>query len=134
MEEGCRSLQKSYTFGQWRNRLWNDLFEVSEVAGEAGWDGYGAEQVGPEVYLKAYEFIESLPSGIPLPTITPEADGHIAFEWHTSLRRTLSVSVSPEGNLYFSALLGPDSQYGTETCSGELPKPILDLIFRVCGV
>jgi len=41
------------------------------------------------------------------------------------------VSVSPEGDLHYAALLGPNKAYGTELFFGEVPKAILDLIARV---
>jgi hypothetical protein len=43
----------------------------------------------------------------------------------------LSVSVSPDGELHYAALLGLSKAYGTEPFFGEAPRPILDLIFRV---
>jgi hypothetical protein len=54
-------------------------------------------------------------------------------EWHRSRRRTLSVSVSPEGELHDAALIGPNRAFGTETFFDEVPVTIVDLIRRVCA-
>jgi len=50
-----------------------------------------------------------------------------------SRRRTLSVSVSPEGELHDAALIGPNRAFGTETFFDEVPVTIVDLIRRVCA-
>jgi hypothetical protein len=126
-----RRLQSSYALGRLNQGIFDELFTVAEAAGGAGWDGYGAEPVSPEAYAKAYRFLESLPLGTPRPAITAEPDGQIAFEWYVSSYRTLSVSVSADGDLHYSALLGPNKAYGTEAFFGETPRAILDLILRL---
>jgi len=123
--------QSSYTFGCKSRGVFDDLFAAAESAREAGWDGYGAEPVSQDAYDYAYRFLESLPLGTPSPVVTAEPDGQLAFEWYASPYRTLSVSVSREGDLHYSALFGPSNARGTEVFLGEAPKPILDLIRRV---
>jgi hypothetical protein len=41
------------------------------------------------------------------------------------------VSITPEGDLHYAALIGPNKAYGTEVFFGEVPAGILDLIRRV---
>jgi hypothetical protein len=130
-ELGRRHLQSSYTLGLQSRGIFDELFAAAESACESGWDGYGAAPVSPEAYAYAYRFVESLPLGTPSPAVTAEPDGHLAFEWYVSPHRTLSVSVSPEGDLHYSALLGPNKAFGTEVFFGGIPKTILDLIHRV---
>ena len=104
---------------------------VAESAARAGWDGSDASPVEQDTFRVAYQFLESLPIGTPAPTVGIEPDGHLTFEWYRAPRRTLSVSVSPEGDLHYSALLGPSNRaFGTEAFLGEVPKPIVDLIWR----
>lgn len=131
VQQNRRHLQSSYTLGLERPGVLDELFAVAEAACETGWDGYGAEPVSQETYVRAYRFVESLPLGTPAPVVTAEPDGQLAFEWYVSPRRTLSVSVSPEGDLHYSALLGPNKSFGTEVFLDETPKAILDLIRRV---
>ena len=86
--------------------------------------------VSRDAYVIAYKLIESLPFGISPPEVGAEPDGHLTLEWHKHARRTLSVSIDPEGYLHYAALLGKTKRYGTEPYVGELPGEIIDLIFR----
>lgn len=111
--------------------MFNELFQTFEECHEPNWDGYGAQPVSDETYRLAYEFLAALPPGTPVPSLGAEPDGHITAEWHRSPERTLSVSISADGDLHFAALLGLTKAYGTEPFVGEVPKIISDLIHRV---
>lgn len=108
-----------------------ELFQTFEECREPNWDGYGAQPVREETYRLAHQFLAALPLRTPAPSIGAEPDGHLTAEWYRSPQRTLSVSISPDGNLYFAALLGSAKNYGTEPFIGEVPKIISDLIDRV---
>lgn len=97
----------------------------------ADWDGYGAEPVRAGTLALAYRFLGALPLGVPAPSFCAEPDGQLALEWYRSPRRLLSVSISPDGDLHYAAILGPNKAYGTEVFSGEVPRPIQDLIHQV---
>lgn len=124
-EKGRRHLQNSFTGGK---EAFEELCDVVEQCREPNWDGYSALPVRDETYRAAYRFLESLPLGTPVPTIGAEPDGHITFEWYTSPKRLLSVSVSPEGELHYAALTGFGKTYGTELFLGEPPRILLSLI------
>ena len=108
-----------------------ELANVWEECREPNWDGYDALPVTWETHNNVERFLLALPFGIPTPSIGAEPDGHITLEWHHSRRRTLSVSISPNDELHYAALLGPGRTCGTEPFFGEIPKAILDLIGRV---
>ena len=130
--EAKHALRGTHTFG--RHAFYEalkDLVSIKEQCGVAGWDGYGAEPVRDKTVWSAYRFLEAFPPGFPIPTVGAEPDGDITLEWYRSLHRTVSVSVSPDDNLHYSALLGPNKHYGTEAFFGEVPASILDLIRRV---
>jgi hypothetical protein len=129
-ENGIQELQKSFTFGQIAKGSLK-LICVYEDCRNAGWDGYGAEPVSIDAFDEAVRFLRALPLGTPAPSVGAEPDGHITLEWYKSPRQTLSVSVSPEGQLHFAALMGDSKQYGTEPFYGNMPQAILDLIYRV---
>jgi hypothetical protein len=95
------------------------------------WDGCGALAIQPATFCNAYLFIEVLPLGCPLPSVGVEADGHLTLEWYRHSRWTLSISVSPEGILYFAALFGASDVRGSEPFLGVISKSLLDLIQRV---
>jgi len=127
---GRRHLQDSFSLGLRGKGAFDDLSQVYEECLEPNWDGYDALPVTEEAYRLTYELLEALPLSTPLPSIGAEPDGQLTLEWYCSPRRTLSVSVSPEGELHYAALLGDSKVYGTEPFFGEAPKAIVDLIHR----
>ncbi len=133
-KEGRRRLQNSYTFGMAGKGVFDELYQTVKECREPNWDGYGAQPVSNETCHLAYEFLEALPLGTPAPSIGAEPDGHLTVEWYRSPQRTLSVSISSDGELHFAALLGSAKTYGTEPFIGEVPKIISDLILRVTAV
>ncbi len=128
-EESRRQLQSSSAVGL--GVVFNELCQVAEECESANWDGYGAEPVSIDTYRFAYRFLEALPVGTPPPSVGAEPDGDLTFEWHRGSERTLSVSVSPEGELHFSARIGIARDYGTRAFLGEVPRRIFELIQRV---
>jgi hypothetical protein len=113
------------------SEVFSDLFDVSENCKQPGWDGDSAESVSHETFLNAFRFLESLPFGIQKPSVGVEPDGHVTLEWYKSPRHTLSVSVSPDGFLYYSALMGLRKTNGSEPFFGEAPEIVLELIGKV---
>jgi hypothetical protein len=130
--ENRRRLRRSESLGL-DSSVFEDLASVARDCSEADWDGYEAVAVDQETFRNAYRFLEALPLGTSTPSVGAEPDGHVTLEWHRSEGRTLSVSISPEGDLHYAALIGPNRAYGTEVFFGEVPEPILDLIRRVCA-
>lgn len=129
--QGWGRLRDSNSLGAGFGAASEELHSVAEECGLPNWDGYGAAPVVQETVGQAYRFLTALPLGTPAPSVGAEPDGHIAFEWYRSPRRTLSVSISPEGDLHYAALLGLRKTHGTEPFFGEVPQDILDLIRRV---
>ncbi len=105
-----------------------ELWEVWDECREANWDGYDALPVEQDTYAAAYALIESLPLGFPKPSIGAEPDGQLTLEWHNSPRRSLSVSVDPDGFLRYAGLYGPNKRYGTLTFFGAAPGEIIQLV------
>ncbi len=128
-------LRKSFSLGKALRTAHEQLCDIFEECHEPGWDGYGAEAVSHRTYQYAYWFLKSLPPGIPMPTTGVEADGHLTFEWYRDPSRVLSVSISPEGDLHYAALLGRISRLsGTEPFLGDVPENILRIIRRLFSV
>ncbi len=125
-----RRLNESNVFGI-EGTLREELGEVWEQCREPNWDGFGALAVDNDTLRNTYMLLESLPLGPRPPSVGAEPDGSLTLEWHRSPRRTLSVSVSPDGDLHYAALFGPNREYGTEVFFGEIPERILALIQRV---
>lgn len=133
-QQGRRQLQESRVLGLRGKGAFDDLSQVYADCLEPNWDGYGAMPVSEATYRLAYQFLEALPLGAPVPSCGAEPDGHLTLEWHRSPRWTLSISVSPEGELHYAALLGTRKAYGTEPFFGDAPRTIMDLIQQVTPV
>jgi len=130
-ERARKRLRNSYSLGWGGEEVFTELEEVHQECLTSGWDGYQAEAVAPETYHLANEFLKALPLGIPVPSVSADPDGQIAFEWYVSPRKTVSVSISRDGDLHFSSLNGSSSVFGTETFYGKAPRNILEVIQRL---
>ena len=130
-QEGRRRLREAHSIGLGADRAVEELFVVARECGTPNWDGYGASSIASQTFTYACRFLGTLPLGISAPSVGAEPDGHVTFEWHRSSRWTLSVSISPEGDLHYAALLGSSKVYGTEPFFGEAPSRILELIRQI---
>lgn len=120
---------QTYTKQPAYESLW-DCWQSREVA---NWDGYDALPVEQDAYRQAYQLIEALPLGCPLPSVGAEPDGHLTLDWYRHPRWTLSVSVSPKGMLHYAALLGTEDPRGSCPFAGDIPDSLLFLIRKVSG-
>jgi hypothetical protein len=119
-------------------RLGETIIHTFQLLNEAlqecsidNWDGYGAKSIDFNSYLRAFRFIYALPRAIPIPDITVEPDGEIAFEWYNGKRQVLSVSIGGKGELTYAGIFGNNKTHGTEYFEDEIPKTILDYIRRI---
>jgi hypothetical protein len=84
-----------------------------------------------QTYHLAHKFLAALPLDIPAPSIGAEPDGHITLEWYRSPQCTLSVSISPKGDLHYAAFFGLERICGTEMFRARMPQALSDLIARI---
>lgn len=125
-----RFLRKSSALGI-EHLIRGELAEVWDECSEPDWDGYDALPVSLDSMENAERFLLALPLGTMPPSIGAMPNGNVSLEWHHSRRRSLTVTVTPEGDLHYAALLGPARGYGTERFVDEVPKTMCDLIARV---
>ncbi len=125
-----RFLHKSAALGV-EQVIREELTEVWEECSQPDWDAYNALPVSWDSVDNARRLLLSLPLGTKLPSVGAVPSGNISLEWHHSRRRSLTVTVSPDGDLHYAALLGPGRTCGTEPFFEEAPQIILDLIARV---
>lgn len=124
-EESCLLAQREQTARDFlvsaeshpkhRARLQIDF--INDHCAEDGWDDAETRRIEGTTIQLAYLFLDLLPDYCDVPDISPEPDGHIELEWYVQPRRTLSVSISPQGKIYWAAL------YGTEDPRGSCPFP-----------
>lgn len=127
--ENQLNLTRTVTFS--KQPAIDELATTWEECRAPNWDGYDAYPVKEETLNYAYAFIQALPLGFPLPSVSAEPDGYLAFDWFRSPYWTISVSVSPEAVIYYAALLGDSDPRGSELFLGEISKRLLTLIKEV---
>jgi hypothetical protein len=127
-------LERPFTLGADLAKLKEELCRVADECGAPNWDGSDALPVTRETYQAAYRVIEVLPLDFGLPSVGVEPDGHLTLEWYREPRRTLSISVSPERDLHYAALLGNGKVAGTEAFLGEFPQAIIAQLRRLYAV
>lgn len=128
-EEISISLETSEVLGTRKSR--EELFAVFTNGLQENWDGYGASPICHSTYNQALRFLQALPKGCPLPEVSADPDGEIAFEWFVAPRWEFSVSFAPDGRLSFAGLFGPNTTYGTECFLDEIPEGIIYNLRRV---
>ena len=99
---------------------------------DEGWNINGDDvAILEEVKDASIRFVQNLPIGFPQPAVSGEPDGHMNFEWYRSPRRVLSVSMGPNNQIYWAALIGTESPRGSARYIERIPEIILDQIARV---
>ncbi len=111
--------------------VFEELLKTFEECREPNWDGYGAQAAREETYHLAHQFLAALSLSTPMPSIGAEPDGHVTVEWYRSPKRTLSVSIGPDGDLHYAALLSTERICGTETFRARMPQVLSDLVARI---
>lgn len=124
----------SLVMGKQFQKSAHELQSVASECSSANWDGYNAYPVTADTYDIALQFLKALPLYSAPTSVGAEPDGHLTLEWYKSSRWLLSLSIGPDGMLYYAALFGTSKQYGSEPFLGNVPQPIMNLINRVATV
>lgn len=115
-----------------RGSVFDRLAAVFEECHQPGWNGSFAKPVSGKTFENAWRFLTALPSTIPVPDVTVEPDGEIAFEWRASDRSAFSVSVGSGDIVAFAGLFGyGEKQHGTEPFDDTIPPVVIGAIRRV---
>ena len=128
-----RDSETSQELGDARITLLTTLRATWQQCQQPNWDGDGAEAISSETHEVARRLLESLPSDMPLPSISAEPDGQLNFEWYQAPRRLLSVSISADGTLYWAALIGSEDPRGSCQFVDQFPQTLLYWIGQVYG-
>ena len=128
---GKQRLAESFSMGLRGHGVYDALVSVFDECQKPNWDGYQAAPVTRETYREAYQFLEQLPHGVRPPSVGVEPDGHITFEWYKNPSQLLSVSVGPDGMIYFAALIGKQRRSGAGPVSADLVENLVWLISSV---
>lgn len=86
----------------------------------------GAVHVDESTTKAAIEFARMLPSYVPVPELTAEADGEISFDWLGPHGRIFSVSLNSLGRIAYAGKFGEKSKvHGIEELSATCPPEIV---------
>ena len=108
-----------------------ELAKLAEECSDANWDAQGAAAVDLKTLEHAQRLVEALPGELSDPSIGVEADGHLTLEWYRDSNHVVSVSVSPDSDLFYAALFGNSDIRGRERFRETVPEIVLGSIRRV---
>ena len=124
-------VERPATYFPLLNQVLPELQEVVAETSSPNWNGYGALPVTEGSFDKAKQFISMLPGSTPVPIVSAAPNGQITLEWYRAPKQLLSISVSPNGQLHFAALVGNNESYGTRELLDKPPEDITRLISEV---
>jgi hypothetical protein len=107
------------------------LYIIYKECSSAGWDGEQAIPISLEVLKNALKFLFSFPSGIEAPVICAEPDGAITLEWYRSPNKVISISINPDGLVYWAALIGARGRHGKDRAMLGVHDDLLRIILNV---
>lgn len=108
-----------------------ELRKTLEECSLEGWDGERAKPVTKEVLRNTEVFLWSFPLGIESPEISAEPDGAVSLEWYRSPSRIISVSINPDGWMYYAVVIGTAEDHGRGSALFGVPDKILNFIEEV---
>jgi len=98
-----------------------------------GWDGDKAKPISQEVFHCAIRFLNSFPLGMEAPEVGAEPDGAITLEWYQSPNKVVSISINPDGWVYWAALIGTSKRHGADYSLMGISDDSLKIILQVTG-
>lgn len=133
IENSHDMLQESNALGFAAKGTFRQLFEVFKECYSAGWDGEQAKPISVEVLQNAESFLSSFPLGMEAPEVGAEPDGAITLEWYRSPNKVISISINPDGWMYYAALIGTSKRHGADYSLMGISDDLLRTILQVTG-
>ncbi len=132
-EKSFAILQESNVLGFTAKGTFQQLLEVFEECSSEGWDGERANPISEDVLQCAITFLNSFPLGIEAPEVGAEPDGSITFEWYRPPNKVISISINPDGWMYYAALIGTSRRHGADYAMMGISDDLLKIILQVTG-
>lgn len=115
-------------------RVAQERLDTACIAAQGdNWDAAGSARVEASTYSYARQFLQILPTSVPIPDISVDTDGEILFEWDHGPRHIFSISVGRDGTLTFAGLYGHTKIHGTEHFREALPLVIAHSLQRIAN-
>lgn len=121
----------SYTFGEPRKIAMAELCKAYNEASAPNWDGDGAVAITSETFIAACRFLNSIPTSLKAPEISPSATGDMSFDWIRGPKRIVSVGVSGDGIIHFASIYGASRLSGSMPITGAFDAQLRGLIERL---
>ena len=124
-------LQKSNALSFVAKGTFRQLDEIFSECSLEGWGGDKAKPISGEVLQDARKFLDSFPLGIEAPEVGAEPDGAITLEWYRSPNKVISISINPDGWMYYAALIGTSKRHGADSSLMGISDNLVELILQV---
>jgi len=125
LNEQIRDVERSFAGAESLHgqvvREFEDLFLDCR---EANWDGYDAEPVSNEAFVRADNFLRECLKSFPPPSPSVIPSGSLTFEWVVSHNRRFMVSVGKGDKISYAGLSGSDTLHGTAVFISKLPSEV----------
>jgi hypothetical protein len=131
IENSRDMLQESNALGFAAKGTFQQLDEVFEECSSEGWDGEQAKPISEEVLRCARRFLRSFPLGMEAPEVGAEPDGAITLEWYRSPNKVISISINPDGWMYYAALIGTSKRHGADFSLMGVSDDLVEIISQV---
>jgi hypothetical protein len=120
----------TFTYDRWE--ALDVLFDAYNEACDCDGDEENEYVVSSDLLETACRFLLAVPLGTPLPEPDFLPNESVAFVWYAASRRRLTVAVSEDGALAYSALLGRYKKAkGTAIFIDAVPEEVMRLVDRV---
>jgi len=114
-------------------KLFIEVIGIFDRCRQKNWDGEEARPVSLGAYNNAQRLIRSMPDDVPLPSVFPDTDGYIEFEWQSG-KRSFSIMVGHKPLLLWAGYFGPDQRRsGRDPFQGRFPSDLITEIHKVYG-
>jgi hypothetical protein len=131
IENSHDMLQESNALGFAAKGTFRQLNEVFEECSSEGWDGERAKAISIEVLRCTKRFLSSFPLGMEAPEVGAEPDGAITLEWYQSPNKVISISINPDGWMYYASLIGTSKRHGADYSLMGISDDLLYLISQI---
>lgn len=83
-------------------------------------------------FLLAQRFLLALPTHLPSPEPSLDADGEVSFDWRGPRGRLLTVTLRQDGRLTYASRFSKfDKEHGTKQFVDSIPRVVLDRVRQV---
>ncbi|MCJ7777274.1 MAG: hypothetical protein MUP16_03050 [Sedimentisphaerales bacterium] len=133
MENSRELLQESNALSFVAKGTFQQLHEIFRECSFDGWGGDKAKPISEEVFHFAIRFLNSFPLGMEAPEVGAEPDGAITLEWYRSPNKVISISINPDGWMYYAALIGTSKRHGADFSLMGVSDDLVKIISQVVG-